>query len=480
MTNKLNLARITTTYNESDEQNERYEGEWIDMKDDNKFDINKILKNRTVWSVVSMVALSAALIGGISVFSGDGKQGKEVAVLTNEQKLDDAEVVAENEIENADQDKNTDNNASEDQENPDSQDPEADQSKEASESVTEAEDDEQTAEEMEEEAKEQEQSKDIHELLSNINFDRLGIAVVDNYLNIRKSPSESGKIIGKLPKNAGCHIYKIKNGWAKIISNGVSGWVSADYLVTDKKAEKLALEVGKRTATITEETVNIRFVPSTDSRIYTMVPVGEDLTIANENLTEKYVNKIMDDFKKSEKFLIADVNKKEMMKQLDDWICVKLNGERVFVAKELVETSYQLKKAVAIDVDAYDSKKTGISSTRSDMVNYAMQFLGNPYVWGGTSLTNGCDCSGFVMGIYSHYGYGLPRTSASQAASMYEISYSEAQPGDLFFYGNGYTVSHVAMYIGNGQIIHAMDESHGICISNAYYMSPMKIGRSIS
>ena len=114
------------------------------------------------------------------------------------------------------------------------------------------------------------------------------------------------------------------------------------------------------------------------------------------------------------------------------------------------------------------------------MVAYAKQFLGNPYVYGGTSLTNGTDCSGFVMRIYEHFGYGLPRTSSAQAGATRTISSSEAKPGDLFFYGNGSSVSHVAMYIGGGQVIHASSKRTGIKISNAFYRTPIKVGRVIN
>ena len=124
------------------------------------------------------------------------------------------------------------------------------------------------------------------------------------------------------------------------------------------------------------------------------------------------------------------------------------------------------------------SSNGGSSSLLSNIVAYAMQFLGNRYVYGGTSLTNGTDCSGFTMRIYQHFGYSIPRTSASQAAALPSVSRSDVRPGDLFFYGSG-GVSHVGMYIGNNQIIHASNERTGIKISYAYYRTPIKIGRVI-
>ena len=109
-----------------------------------------------------------------------------------------------------------------------------------------------------------------------------------------------------------------------------------------------------------------------------------------------------------------------------------------------------------------------------------MQFLGNRYVYGGTSLTNGIDCSGFTMRIYERFGYSIPRTSSAQSSYFRKISSSEAKPGDLFFYGSGGKVSHVAMYIGNGKVIHASSARTGIKISNAFYRSPIKVGRILN
>jgi cell wall-associated NlpC family hydrolase len=115
----------------------------------------------------------------------------------------------------------------------------------------------------------------------------------------------------------------------------------------------------------------------------------------------------------------------------------------------------------------------GVSDVRADVVSYALQFVGNRYVWGGTSLTNGVDCSGFTMQILAKYGISLPHSSAAQPAYGTKISASAAQPGDLFFYGSGSQINHVGMYIGGGQIVHASGEKTGIKISNAFYRTPI-------
>lgn len=114
------------------------------------------------------------------------------------------------------------------------------------------------------------------------------------------------------------------------------------------------------------------------------------------------------------------------------------------------------------------------SAVRTAIVAYAKQFLGNPYVYGGTSLTNGADCSGFTMRIFEHFGVSTGRTSRDQASNGKQISLSEIQPGDLLFYASGKTINHVALYIGDGKIIHASTSKTGIIISNAYYRTPEK------
>jgi len=114
------------------------------------------------------------------------------------------------------------------------------------------------------------------------------------------------------------------------------------------------------------------------------------------------------------------------------------------------------------------------SATRTAVVAYAKQFLGNPYVYGGTSLTEGADCSGFTMKVFEHFGISTGRTSRDQADKGREISLSAIQPGDLLFYANGDYINHVALYIGGGQVIHASTPQKGITISTAYYRTPYK------
>ena len=130
---------------------------------------------------------------------------------------------------------------------------------------------------------------------------------------------------------------------------------------------------------------------------------------------------------------------------------------------------------VSVEEYSSQSSSSSYSGSGSSVVDYATQFVGNPYVWGGTSLTNGADCSGFVQSVYSNFGVSLPRTSYEQQNAGTEVSYADAQPGDLICYGG-----HVAIYMGNGQIVHASNSRDGIKISdNAAYRTILSVRRLV-
>lgn len=313
----------------------------------------------------------------------------------------------------------------------------------------------------------------------NLVYDRLGVANVHNYLNVRKSPGENSKIVGKMTKNSGCNVYKIKNGWAKIVSGKVNGWVKAEYLITDQKAETRARKVATLRATVSTETLNVRTLPTIDSAIYDQISADEEYRVAEDNITENWIKRYI--AKYCSKKDLRGIDMEKMYKDAANWVMLKIDEERMFVSKDFINFTYNLNRAVTIKQPSHrgssGSSGSGSNQTSSSIADYAMQFLGNKYVWGGTSLTNGTDCSGFVMRIYEHFGYYLPRTSRAQAEATKSVSSSDVQVGDLFFYGSGSTVNHVALYIGGGQIIHASNSRDGIKISSAYYRQPLKIGR---
>lgn len=283
-------------------------------------------------------------------------------------------------------------------------------------------------------------------------YENIGIANVEKYLNIRNKPNEKAEIVGKLPKNGGCYIYSIdKNGWAKIKSGKVTGYVLSSYLVMGEEVPALAKKVGSKIATVNYTTVRVREEKSTEATTLTLVPNGEELDVLDDSDSE--------------------------------WVYIMLDNDKGYVSKEYVDIKFQLSKAVPFeDDDAVSASGSGssTSSVRKRMIAYAKQFLGNQYVWGGTSLTNGTDCSGFTMRVYQKFGYSISRTSRSQASKGKTIKVSAVKPGDLVFYAKSGRINHVAIYIGNGQIIHASNPVSGIKISNLYYKTPYKAVRFIN
>ena len=309
----------------------------------------------------------------------------------------------------------------------------------------------------------------------NLNYSRLGIASkVDTYLNVRSKPSEKSKIVGKMTKNAGCHIYKVKKGWAKMVSGKVEGWVKAKYIVTDERAEQLATKVGRECVEINTNSLRVRALPTTSAPIYSIVSEDEEFVIRKKHVTMNFINKIIKKQKISKEFIERAGGMEAIQANLDNWICITVDNEYAFVAKEFITEQYSLKRAVKVSTLSANSSD-GVSSSQVSIAEYAKQFLGNRYVWGGASLTGGTDCSGFTMSLYAKYGHSLPHNAAAQASVTRSVS--SPQPGDLFFYSNGSRINHVAMYIGNGLVIHASNPSDGIKISNAYYRHPVKIGR---
>lgn len=276
---------------------------------------------------------------------------------------------------------------------------------------------------------------------ANWGYTNLGIANVDNNLNVRAIAAEDGKIIGKLPKDAACEVIDSDGMWAHILSGKVEGYVSEEYLYTGIPAKRKAEELAVTVARVTTDSLKVRAEASTDSAVITLVPNGEELEVISVD---------------------------------GDWVRVYLDDEEVFVHADYVEVSSELATAITMTELLYGQ---GVSDIRVDICQYAKEYLGNPYVWGGTSLTKGADCSGYVQSIFKKYGVKLPRTSREQANAGTTIKVSEAKPGDLIFYGNGKTINHVAIYIGGGQVIHASSPKTGIRISNVSYRSPIKAVR---
>ena len=311
-------------------------------------------------------------------------------------------------------------------------------------------------------------------------YDNLGVSNVSNYLNVRDNPDETkGKIIAKLPSNAGCDILDTSTaGWLKIRSGNITGYVKSEYILAGQQAKDKALQVAKLMAISNTDGVNVRTEPNTNSSIYTQIS-------------------------NSERFLVAD--------QQDGWVKIEIDDQDAYLSSDYVDVKYGLEEAIkytpVVEVadtsnsksntknstgkssssskssgkkssandGAAGSKSGSVSSKRAQIANYAVQFVGNRYVYGGTSLTNGTDCSGFTMSVMAKFGVSLPHNSGSQAGSGKSITSSQMRPGDLVFYSGSGGINHVALYIGNGQVCHASNAKSGIKISTWNYRTPAKI-----
>lgn len=275
-------------------------------------------------------------------------------------------------------------------------------------------------------------------------YTNIGIADVESgNLNVRAEASTSAKLVGKMPKHAACEVISAEDGWAYIKSGEVEGYVSMDFLLVGPDAKIKAKELVRTVAIAQTDGLNVRQEANTESDIMTQVLKGEEL---------EYVGTLE-----------------------DGWIEVSIDGEEAYVAAEYVSVEEKLDTAITMTELLYGE---GVSDVRVDLVEYAKQFVGNPYVWGGTSLTKGADCSGFVLSVFKKYGVTLSHSSRAQANEGTKIAVSELKPGDLVFYSNGSgTINHVAIYIGGGQVIHASSPKSGIKISKYNYRTPVKAVR---
>ena len=273
-------------------------------------------------------------------------------------------------------------------------------------------------------------------------YTNLGMSVISSgNLNIRQEASTDSEVVGILTNHNACELLEDAGEWYKVTSGKVTGYVNKQYLVTGDEAEAIAEQEIKTVATVNTETLNVRAEKSTEAEVLSQVGNSEAFT----------VNSVA-----------------------DGWVEISVDDSVGYISQDYVTLAQALPTAKTIEQVKYGD---GVSDVRASVVSYALQFVGNRYVWGGTSLENGIDCSGFTMRILGKYGISLPHSSRAQPSYGTKISASEAKPGDLFFYGSGRSISHVAIYIGNGQIVHASNKRDGIKVSNAYYRNPICVVR---
>ncbi len=296
------------------------------------------------------------------------------------------------------------------------------------------------------------------------------VANIEGSLRVRAEASTDAEIVGKLYPYAVAHVVERGEEWSKVESGSVSGYVANEFLMFGDEAGAYITENYKYCASVEVPALNVRQDQSTESECIGSVTGGQELDVLGET---------------------------------DEWVEIQYNDDTVgYVAKEFVEVGWNYPTAMTLEEEqamieaalAEKAAKAAQTITRSSEIavlppvntsaeglalgqqiaSYACQFVGNPYVYGGSSLTNGTDCSGFTMAVYAQFGYSLSHSSAVQMSQGTAVSLDAVQPGDIICYSG-----HVGLYIGGGQIVHASTETTGIIISNMYYTSPIGARRIV-
>ena len=306
-------------------------------------------------------------------------------------------------------------------------------------------------------------------------FRNLVIAQVNDYVNVRAEASEESEIVGKLYNHSVGDLLETEGDWIKITSGNTTGYVKGEYVVTGEEAVALAKEVGVRMAVVTTTTLYVREAPSMGAAVIGMVPIEDELTVSEEiegwarvsieegdgYVSTDYVRLYTD-------FVRAESKAEEEARLAKEE--AERKAAREAAEKAVAKNKSKSSKRSASSGATYSAAGSG---TGASVANFALQFVGNPYVYGGTSLTNGADCSGFVMSVYRNFGVSLPHSSGGDRSVGYDVGgLGNAQAGDIVCYSG-----HVGIYIGNGQIVHASTAATGIKVSNANYRNVLAVRR---
>ena len=296
----------------------------------------------------------------------------------------------------------------------------------------------------------------------------LVIAQVDNYVNVRSMPSEDGEVLGKLYNNSVGEFISEENGWYQITSGNVTGYVKAEYCVSGPAAVELAKQLGTRLATVKTVTAYVKKDMAQEAEVMGYLAMGDEVIVLEEG--EEWCKVSIEE---GDGYVLT-----ELVRLHSEYVTAESKEEeeaRLAEEKRKRDEAREAARQAALKEAEEAAANVNVepSEIGIEVANYACQFVGNPYKWGGTSLTEGADCSGFVMSVYANFGVELPHSSAADREVGYEVgSLAEAIPGDIICYSG-----HVAIYIGDGMIVHASNEKDGIKVSKVAYRKILAIRR---
>ena len=303
-------------------------------------------------------------------------------------------------------------------------------------------------------------------------YANFAIADVSDYVNVRKEPSTEGEIVGKIYDGAVAQVVSIageNDEWFQITSGNVEGYIKAEFFIYGDAAAEVMDEYVTKYALVKADRLNVRKDATTDSDRIGYIDNGEKVKITAElgewikvqYLQEKEGYVAAEYVQILEEYTYA----KTLEEERAELAAKKALEERQNVSENLVPESTE-------NVQAPNTNYATNAELRASIVNYALQYVGDKYVSGGTSLATGTDCSGFTCFVYADFGYSISRTPEGQySGAGRAIDYSSIQPGDIICYSSngGRSCTHVAMYIGDGQVVHAANSRKGVITSNADY-----------
>lgn len=326
-------------------------------------------------------------------------------------------------------------------------------------------------------------------------YENVAVSRCYDYVNVRSEPNTDCEIVGKIYDGCAATILERVDDWYRIESGSVEGYIKAEYFVTGAEAEALVDELATKIGTVNTTTLLVRAGAGTEYDCLTMVPLGEEFVIMEEEnnwakievdaSTSGWVSMdYMDVVVKfdvaisieEENAKIAEQEEAKRRAEADRQAyqaaqAAQAEAQRAAAAAQSAAQAEQAQAAQEAVAQSIPSDSSN-AALREAIVSFALQYVGCPYVYGGNSLSNGTDCSGFVKLVYQEFGYNLTRRASLQYHDGRVISLDSIQPGDLIFYPEPYNqneIGHVAMYIGNGQVVHASTARTGIKISSLNY-----------